>query len=83
MNVFIGENILYVMFLLRHVFIFALFLSEILFGPVGRIKKVKIYTTALGKQKGDALVTFVQAESAGTACIKVPISDRSCMLIPN
>jgi len=31
---------------------------------------VKIYTTALGKQKGDALVTFVLAETAITACFK-------------
>ena len=46
-------------------------LIEILFGPLGKVKKVKIYTTALGKQKGDALLTFVQAESAATACIKV------------
>ena len=54
------------------------FFTEILFGALGRIKKVKIYTTALGKQKGDALVTFVLAETAITACFKVRI--YSCFL---
>lgn len=72
--------------LLKYLFIFRSFLvcavilsiiwqklnsTEILFGALGRIKKVKIYTTALGKQKGDALVTFALAETAITACFKV------------
>jgi hypothetical protein len=35
------------------------------------VRKVKLYTTALGQRKGDALVTFAQAEHAATACLKV------------
>jgi hypothetical protein len=44
---------------------------EILFGALGKIKKVKIYTTPLGQRKGDALVTYVSAEHATTASLKV------------
>jgi len=51
--------------------------TEILFGSLGRIKKVKIYTTPLGKQKGDALITFALSECAITACFKVRF--QGCM----
>ena len=54
-----------------YVYICTHILTEILFGSLGRIKKVKIYTTPLGKQKGDALITFVLSECAITACFKV------------
>ena len=45
--------------------------TEILFGALGKIKKVKIYTTPLGQKKGDALVTFALPECAITAVFKV------------
>jgi hypothetical protein len=44
---------------------------EILFGALGRVKKVKIYLNSFGQKKGDALLTFVQTETASTACSKV------------
>lgn len=45
--------------------------AEILFGALGKIKKVKLYTTPLGQRKGDALVTYASAEHAATASLKV------------
>ena len=46
---------------------------DILFSGAGKVKKVKLYTDAQGSKKGDALVTYVSAESATVAAIKVSV----------
>lgn len=50
---------------------FCIILSEILFGPHGKIKKVKFYTDLTGHQKGDAMVTYATHEAAVLACNRV------------
>ena len=47
---------------------------EILFGPQGKIKKIKMYTDSQGMKKGDALITFLKAESVISSIVRVSIS---------
>lgn len=54
-------------------FIFGVRSTEILFGPQGKIKKIKIYTDSQGMKKGDALITFVKAESVVSSIVRVCI----------
>jgi RNA recognition motif-containing protein len=44
---------------------------EILFGPQGKIKKIKMYTDNQGMKKGDALITFLKAESVISSIVRV------------
>jgi RNA recognition motif-containing protein len=49
------------------------FTSEILFGPQGKIKKIKIYEDKQGQKKGDALITYVTTDGMRAACVRVSI----------
>lgn len=42
-------------------------ITEILFSPQGKIKKIKLYTDKEGKKKGDCLITFVSPDSASSS----------------
>lgn len=53
-------------------------LSEILFSVHGRLRKIKMYTHPDGTKKGDALVSFLKAESVLPACHRV----RDCATCP-
>ena len=55
---------------------------DILFSSQGRIKKIKLYEDAEGKQKGDALVTYTSPESVLLACLKVSYLANSSSIPP-
>lgn len=45
--------------------------QDILFSSQGKLKKVKLYCDKEGKKKGDALVTYIKADSVPMACRQV------------
>jgi RNA recognition motif-containing protein len=47
---------------------------NILFSPLGKLRKIKIYLDSEGKQKGDALITFLNSDPVIYACAKVSYS---------
>jgi RNA recognition motif-containing protein len=47
--------------------------TGILFNPHGKIKRIKIYLDKDGKKKGDALVTYSNAEAVSSSITKVSV----------